>query len=197
MSMQPSSSDFSYQVYFLILVLKALRGLKNARAIFSIREDALFESVDFLSYSLDKPGDADRGFRYMYFSGINTKTADPGVVDQIIRKFNQANPQIKWTVLSRFLTMQNRSVSNTFFIQLTGYMIEHFSRKDKNIVEIIERGGVPSDLLPLFFDQLIAGFYRRYPLSISYDILRIVLLTIAIENKYSGDPVTPPNGYRC
>ena len=45
--------------------------------------------------------------------------------------------------------------------------------------------------MPLFFDQLIAGFYKRYAASISYDVLRVVLLTIAIENKYSGDLVTP------
>ena len=53
---------------------------------------------------------------------------------------------IKLAALLRFLTIQNRSVSNTFFIQLTGYMTEHFGSEDKTIAEKIEKDGVPSDL---------------------------------------------------
>jgi hypothetical protein len=188
-SLHPQEGRFAYEIYFIIVVLQALRELPNVRTVFSIREDALYESVDFLSYSFISPSDADRTFHYMYFHGINTNNADQGVLADIRTKMESAAPAIPWTRLRQFLSIASRSMSNTFFIQLTGYLAQHFDSTDRRVRKIIE-GGEPRDLLPLFFDQLLAGFRKRDSYGINYDVARLVMLTIAIENRSTGNPVS-------
>jgi hypothetical protein len=187
-----SEDVLGYEIYFLIIALSTLRGLDNVRTVFSIRADALYASVDFLSYSLNDSSEADRIFRYMYFGGINIKDADRGVIAKIQLQFDDiADGILTWREVSNFLSLQSRSISNTFFIQLTGYLIEHFSDTDQRIKEVVKKPGDPGELLPIFFEQLLAGYHHRYPGTINYDVLRVIILTIAIENRSTGDPVTP------
>ena len=191
-------TPLAYEVYFLITVLRAMRKTPNVRTIFSIRSDALYASVDFLSYSLDQPSDADHIFKYMYLYGISVKSADAGVMKDIQEKFASANASTSWNDIATFLSLQSRSVANTFFVQVTGYLVEHFSETEPRIKKVIKDGESPRDLLPILFDQLIAGFlkYQRAAASeeetskVSYDMLRLIVLTIAIENKATGDPIT-------
>lgn len=176
------------KIFCLIRLLKVLRQLPNARTIFAIRKDTLFDSIDFLSYSLDAPNDSDRIFRYMYFTGITLRNGQ--AVTRIMESFEAIDGDrsvYTWERIATFLSLSSRSLSNTFLTQLTGYMIEHFG-ETKEVKKIIEYGE-PRDLLPIFFDQLSAGFHRCCP-EISYDILRLVMLTIAIENRDTGDPIS-------
>lgn len=193
-----SSDDVvANEIYCLIQVLKTLRKIPNARTIFVIRQDILFESIDFLTYSLDEPSKADCVLKYMYFYGINSE--DPAAIRDVDTQFNNAKITSIFPVgdLRAFLSLDSRSAANTFSIQLTGYMLENFYGTDDVQQELffdktgqLKSDVTPRNLLPLFFDELIAGFRRKYPITISYDMLRVVMLTIAIENKATGNPIS-------
>jgi hypothetical protein len=186
------------EIFCLIQLLKALRELDNVRTVFVIRKDTLFDSIDFLSYSLNPPTESDHIFRNMYFTGITERNNQASAA--IKASFAKADNVLSWTTISTFLRLSSPSLSNTFLIQLTGYMIEHFGHTEE-VQKVIGTfkpegapeplpAGKPKDLLPLFFDQLIAGFHKAHPGEVSYDILLLVMLTIAIENRETGDPIT-------
>lgn len=177
------------EIFCLIKLLKTLRKLPNIRTIFAIRKDTLFDSIDFLSYSLDAPNDSDRIFKYFYFTGITARNGR--AINQIMESFSRVGRDrniYTWDKIERFLTLSSRSLSNTFLTQLTGYMIEHFGNTAE--VKDIIRHGEPRQFLPIFFDQLIAGFYKQKAATVSYNILRLTMLTVAIENRETGDPIS-------
>lgn len=184
--------------------MKAIRDIPSARTVFAIRQDTLFESIDFLTYSLDEPSKADCLFKYMYFYGVNDTEDDIGdeknssALRQVETQFDRSGitNHVSFTELRSFLSLESRSAANSFFIQLTGYMLENFwpLKGVKKIVANKEGHCSPRDLLPIFFDELIAGFAKEnpiaYPAITNYDVFRFVLLTIAIENKQTGNPIT-------
>lgn len=188
---QPEEAARTLSVYIVIRVFKTLRQLKNTRTIFAIRADFLFASIDFLTYSLDKLEDADDIFRYFYFDGINASSSPNAVEQQIRPQYERINSPASWEEFVKFTALTSKSVSNTFLTQLSGYMLENFGATDSRVAEIISTdGSTPDDFLEIFFEHLIAGFHQTQRRMVSHDIFKAVVLTIAVENRTSGDAIT-------
>jgi hypothetical protein len=188
---KPDQAARTLSIYIVIQVLKTLRQLENTRTVFAIRADALFASIDFLTYSLDKLEDADAVFRYFYFNGINASTS-PEAIEQIRVQYRTINSPVDWPAFERFTSLNSKSVSNTFLTQLSGYMLENFGASDKRVAEIVSSGECgPGDFLQIFFEHLIAGFHHSQKEFINHNIFKAVVLTIAVENRTSGDAITP------
>ena len=187
---QPEEAGRIVSVYIVIRVFKALRQLKNTRTVFAIRADFLFASIDFLTYSLDSLEDADGIFRYFYFNGINASTS-PEAIEQIQLQYEAAvNASADWDDFVKFTALTSKSVSNTFLTQLSGYMLENFGVSDPRVAQIVSTDGKnPDDFLELFFEHLIAGFHQSQKRAVSHDIFKAVVLTIAVENRTSGDAI--------
>lgn len=184
---QPRHASEAASLFIVIQVLKTLRRLDNTRTIFSIRADALFDTIDFLAYSLDDVKDADTKFQYFYFNGINLTTS-PKAVNQI--GDNYKGLPVDWVRFKAFTSLNTKTMSNTFLTQLSGYMLENFHETDTRVVEIMrDETKSPSDLLPIFFEHLIAGFHQSPDGLISHDIFKAVVLTIALEN-HCGEAIT-------
>lgn len=187
---QPEEAARIVSVYIVIRVFKALRQLKNTRTIFAIRADFLFASIDFLTYSLDSLEDADGIFRYFYFNGINASTS-PEAIEQIRLQYGAAvNASADWDDFVKFTALTSKSVSNTFLTQLSGYMLENFGVSDSRVARIVSTDGkTPDDFLEIFFEHLIAGFHQTQKGAVSHDIFKAVVLTVAVENRTSGDAI--------
>lgn len=188
---QPEEAARTLSVYIVIRVFKTLRQLENTRTIFAIRADFLFASIDFLTYSLDKLDDADAIFRYFYFNGINASSSPDAIEQQIRPQYEAINSPAPWTDFVKFTALTSKSVSNTFLTQLSGYMLENFGATDPRVLLVVETDGkTPDDFLEIFFEHLIAGFHQTQKRAVSHDIFKAVVLTIAVENRTSGDAIT-------
>lgn len=187
---QPEEAARTLSVYIVIRVFKTLRQLENTRTIFAIRADFLFASIDFLTYSLDKLEDADAIFRYFYFDGINASSSPNAIEHQIRPQYEAINSPATWADFVKFTALTSKSVSNTFLTQLSGYMLENFGESDSRVAQIVSTdGNTPDDFLEIFFEHLIAGFHQTQKRAVSHDIFKAVVLTIAVENRTSGDAI--------
>jgi hypothetical protein len=175
-------------IYIVIRVFKTLRQLENTRTIFAIRSDFLFASIDFLTYSLESLDDADGVFRYFYFNGINVSTSRDAI-DEIRLQYEKINSPVEWTAFAKFTSLNSKSVSNTFLTQLSGYMLENFGTSDARVARTISEAGTPEDFLEIFFDHLIAGFHQANRGVVNHNIFKAAVLTIAVENRTSGDAI--------
>jgi len=187
---QQDEAARTLSVYIVIRVFKTLRQLDNTRTVFAIRADFLFASIDFLTYSLDRLEDADDIFRYFYFDGINASSSPDAVEKQIRPQYDSINSPAKWAGFVRFTALTSKSVSNTFLTQLSGYMLENFGASDSRVGLIVStEGKTPDEFLEIFFEHLIAGFHQTHEGVVSHDIFKAVVLTIAVENRTSGDAI--------
>jgi hypothetical protein len=186
---RPDEAIRAVSIYIVIRVFKTLRQLDNTRTIFAIRSDFLFASIDFLSYSLDSPDDADAVFRYFFFNGINISTSRKAI-NEIRLQYQLVNSPVTWPAFESFTALNSKSVSNTFLTQLSGYMLENFGKSDARVAEIVSSGGTPGDYLQIFFEHLIAGFHQAHRGVVNHNIFKAVVLTIAVENGTSGDAIT-------
>ena len=70
-------------------------------------------------------------------------------------------------------------------------MLENFGATDSRVMLVVETDGkTPDDFLEIFFEHLIAGFHQTQKRAVSHDIFKAVVLTIAVENRTSGDAIT-------
>lgn len=176
-------------IYIALRVFKTLRQLPNTRTIFAIRSDFLFASIDFLTYSLDQLDEADAVFRYFFFNSINISTS-PKAIHEIGQQYKQINSPVTWPAFEKFTALNSKSISNTFLTQLSGYMLEHFGASDPRVAKIVSSGRPPGDFLQIFFEHLIAGFHQAHRGIVNHNIFKAVVLTVAVENRTSGDAIT-------
>src|SRR6202044_472396 len=125
---------------------------------------------------------------------------------QIRHQYQQINSPVDWNEFERFTSLKSKSVSNTFLIQLSGYMLENFGKTDPRVKEIVlgpaessgtsasghaarSHAGIPHDFLHVFFEHLIAGFHQAHKGLVNHNIFKAVVLTIAVENRTSGDAI--------
>lgn len=200
-------------IVILFAILRLFRSKNNVHTVFIIRSDALNKAIDFLSCTADvflnnshcpKLSEAsaekecmdnkdcdDRLLAYYYFNGVNIHNA-PGAVQQIRSRFEIARggTAIDWDAFVKFTNISSPNKSNTFMIQMTGYMIEHFGREDGRVSRIISENKDLYKIMPVFFEHLISGFYKNHPKLMKVDIFKAILLTISIENKRAGEAIT-------
>lgn len=107
----------------------------------------------------------------------------------------------KWDSFVKVCQMNNRSQSNTFIVQLFGYLLEVLGN-NKDVQAILQEERDRKHILSTFFDYLIADFIAGNGISKGSSsgsqmsrsnphIMLTILYAVAVENRVAGQAISP------
>lgn len=187
-----SASDTNgYNVYFFISLVRLLRELKNVRTIFIIRAEYLYQSFDFLENATTKKGDAlEVRLTHFLCPGINTTSA-PEAMTQIYDAFTSIEGAGDYAHAFEIITgLNSRELSNTFMLQLCGFVVQNFYASDNRVRDLLKRQQNRQLSLRYYFDYLLNDYACLHSASEDLEFMKAIIFTIAIENRVTGQSIT-------
>lgn len=180
-----------YDVYFFREFLRFCRQRKECRSVFIIRAEYLYDSLDFLEItSGDESNISQKLISYFLCPGINVISAPDGVSQ--IRALFKSIPFAAehFQRFERVSGLGGRAYSNTFMTQLFGMLVERFYCTDEAVKQMLLQEKDRSTALYIFFDHLLNDYRRETRSQDAIEVLKLVLFTVAIENRLTGQSVS-------
>lgn len=182
-----------------LALLKHLRTHAEVRLLFSIRSDFTIEAIEALIDPEVKPapvfGKISDFVAVFVLSGIDTsKSSSNGSV--LEGRFESVAPPEKRAKIWETLELADGTRSNTFVVQLAGYMLEHFGKTDPRVMHALEdQPRLAARLIDLFLEKLSREYFvaTDQPAKSAHDArsaLLAILFTLADENQGAGRALT-------
>lgn len=171
-------------------LLEAVRRNSRVSSLFVVRSDHASQALARLSdIAHGGDGSVDQAVVTHILHGLNTTTH--AELDTVLAsKFASIDANLDFDRLQSMLGLRAPSKSNTFMLQLTGYMIEHFLKDSE--IRAMARGELRDHNLPLrkYFSILKSEYCYDRGSKDAAKALDLVAYTIASENIQSAQAIT-------
>jgi energy-coupling factor transporter ATP-binding protein EcfA2 len=180
-----------YDAYFFIRIIRHLKLLPNIRTLFVIRAETFYNVFEFLVMAAASGTKNDAGAVNTFICpGINTQST-PEAIEDIRSDFSKIPDAGIYLQEFEFITgLYNRELSNTFMIQLVGFVIEHFYDNDVRVKDMLKHSKDRAVAIRLLFDLLFEEFSRSHKRVESLELLKAIVFSVAIENRVSGQAIS-------
>lgn len=188
-----SRTEGAFEVLVFRRLISLLRSLNNTRTIFLARSDALYHTVEFLNADALDQGDPHKN------SGVLANTIEifmcPGVnivtsadaVSEVDKLFSQVDSsKLLSYEFQAFTGIRSAQLSNTFLIQLTGYLVEQFGSTDPRIGRMLRESEESTAALRYYFEYLLNDYRRTGASEDDVELFKTIVFAIAAENRTSG-----------
>lgn len=173
-----------YEVLLFLKLVGTLRRIKTVRTVFVIRAEYLYQSLDFLESEPTGPT-ISRGDNVTYFlcPGINSDT-DPEAINKIRSNLNTIEGMnFSINDFEHVTQIDSRAFSNSFMLQLCGYVVEHYFEADPRVKKLLHDRQDRFYALRYYLDYLINDFARENGSGENIHFLKAVMFALAVENK--------------
>jgi len=179
-----------YEVLAFLKLVGILRRVRTVRTVFVIRAEYLYQSLDFL---VSEPAGTSitRGENVTYFlcPGINSDT-DPQAVNEIRDNLAMIKG-MEYAVedFEHITQIDNRAFSNSFLLQLCGYVVENYLEQDARVRTFLNERQNRAQALRYYLDYLINDFAQDIGSNDNVHFLKAVMFALAVENKATSQAV--------
>ena len=186
-----STAISGFDAYFFIRIIQCLRLMPHVRTVFVIRAETFYNVFEFLILVAARDTKNDAGSVSTFICpGINAQST-PEAIKGIRDDFKKIAGADAYLQEFEFMTgLYNRELSNTFMIQLIGFVTEHFFDSDPRVKDMLKGKKDRVVAIRLLFDILFEDFSRVSLRPDSLDLLKAILFSIAIENRTTGQAVS-------
>ena len=187
----PSSNISGFDAYLFIRTIQRLKAFPNVRTLFVIRAETFYNVFEFLVLIAARDAKQDAGNVSTFLCpGINAQSA-PEAMRGIRDDFNKIPNAENYLQEFEFITgLYNRELSNTFMIQLVGFVVEHFFGVDSRVKDMLKETKDRTVAIRLTFDLLFHEFSSEGHSSESLELLKAIIFSVAIENRVTGQAVS-------
>lgn len=184
-----SSNINGYDLYFFVRLIGLMRELQSTRTIFVLRSEYVFQSLELIDIVTDlKSGIHSSNISYFVCPGVNI-ISSPEAIDCIREDYRRISiMNNEYRTFEKILRIDSRTYSNTFMIQIIGFIIENYYYEDIRVQDYFNDRANREYFLALYFEYLIQNFEREVFGEWTAPTLKCVLFSVACENRINGKP---------
>lgn len=192
-----SSQDVRQQSKLARELISELRKASWINTLFVLRADLAIEAVELMIDYEASPvfGSTQKYVNFFVLSGVNVGAGSENYA-KLREKFLSVAGTGDFRSLSSALQIATPTLSNTFLIQLTGYLFEHFGEADSVLMEgIRDSTRLGPRMMDAYLERLSAEYYtaslgNSVPAADAKSALWACLFALAEENRGAGRAIS-------
>ncbi len=185
-----SAQAVSLKTLMFFRLIERLRRDGRYNVIFSIRAESYFPTLALLDSIGKRNESASPSIEYFLLRGVNRDNSPEAIVD-VRKRFAEIDGASSYeNKMMTVLGLDGSGRSNTFLIQLYGYVVSGFYNSNRDVRRMVSNGQNPIRVVGIFINLLENDFKREFGTKIPIEFLRASLICLAAENQQNGLPVS-------
>ena len=198
------SNQAPHYIELLRTAFVSIRQHQNNFSIFAVRSDVFYNALDSLLFM--EGGDAEppeRVLTHVFLRGIDSNNHDAYAemmqkFELIIKKLpSRQGNRLQFRNFVKVVSLDSSRRVNTFYTEMTGYLIEHFYRQSAELRRHIDSG---SDRRAALLDMFIARILDGYVLASNTEggrkVISVVLYTLATPQSFDRQTSFDGNNFK-